>query len=178
MRLDRRRFLQLAGASAITTYMAPSGFAIPQITLRGKEAMPHELPPLPYAYDALEPHYDEATVRLHHDKHHATYVQGLNTAEDQIRKMLQAKDFAAAKAAIKAAAFNGSGHILHSIFWTNMKPGGGGQPQGELGQAINSAFDSFEAFKGFFLAAANSAEGSGWGVLACRPMNKTWKVCC
>jgi len=125
-----------------------------------------ELPPLPYAYDALEPHYDEATLRLHHDKHHAGYVTGLNAAVEQVGKMTASGDFAGAKAAAKAVAFHGSGHVLHSLFWTNMKPGGGGEPTGDLAKAIAGQFGSFDAFKKLFLATTNSVEGSGWGILA------------
>jgi len=128
----------------------------------------HELPQLPYAYDALEPHYDEQTVRLHHDIHHAGYVKGLNAAEEKIAAMLQSGDFAAAKAVCGELAFHGSGHILHSIFWTNMKPGGGGPPSGELAKAIEKQFGSYDAFKGLFLAATNAVAGSGWGILAYR----------
>ncbi len=132
--------------------------------------MAFELPPLPYAYDALEPHYDEETVRLHHDKHHAGYVKGLNAAVEQVAAMTKSGDFAGAKAVAKAMAFHGSGHTLHSIFWTNMKPGGGGEPGGELGGAIKKQFGSFEAFKGLFLATTNAVEGSGWGILAFCPV--------
>lgn len=133
--------------------------------------MAHELPPLPYGYNALEPHYDETTLRLHHDKHHAAYVKGLNAGEERLAAMLQSGDFAAVQSVCSALAFHGSGHILHSIFWTNMKPGGGGQPQGELGEAIAKQFGSAEGFTKLFLAATNAVEGSGWGVLAYRPMD-------
>ena len=128
--------------------------------------MPHELPALPYDYNALEPHYDEQTVRLHHDMHHAAYVAGLNAGEEKVAAMLKSGDFAAAKGVCKELAFHGSGHMLHSIFWTNMKPGGGGQPSGDLAAPIEKSFDSFDAFKGLFLAATNAVEGSGWGILA------------
>lgn len=133
--------------------------------------MAHVLPPLPYPPNALEPHYDEQTVRLHHDKHHQAYVDGLNAAEKQIAQMLQSGDFAGAKAACKALAFHGSGHLLHSTFWTNMKPNGGGVPTGELAAAINKQFGSFDSFKKLFLAATNAVEGSGWGILAHRKMD-------
>ena len=85
--------------------------------------------------------------------------------------MLQAGDFAAVKAACKELAFHGSGHILHSIFWTNMKPGGGGAPSGMVADAINEQFGSFDAFKGLFLAATNGVKGSGWGLLAYRKLD-------
>jgi Fe-Mn family superoxide dismutase len=130
--------------------------------------MPHELPPLPYGHGDLEPYYDEQTVRIHHDLHHAGYVKGLNDAEAKLQSALASNDFAAAKEICKAMAFHGSGHILHSIFWTNMKPKGGGAPSGKLAEAINTAFKGFEGFKSLFLAATNAVEGSGWGILAYR----------
>jgi Fe-Mn family superoxide dismutase len=133
--------------------------------------MAHELPPLPYSYDALEPYYDKETLTLHHDKHHAAYVAGLNAAEEKIKAALAAGDYTAAKALAKEQAFHGSGHILHSIFWTNMKPGGGGEPEGALAEAIARDFGSFEAFKALFVATTNAVEGSGWGVLAYRKMD-------
>jgi len=133
--------------------------------------MPHTLPELPYAYNALEPHYDEQTVRLHHDMHHAAYVKGLNAAEEKVAAMLKSGDFAAAKSVCADLAFHGSGHILHSIFWTNMKPGGGGAPSGALADAITKSFGSVEACGGLFLAATNAVAGSGWGILAYRKMD-------
>jgi len=128
----------------------------------------HELPELPYAYNALEPYYDEQTVRLHHDIHHAGYVKGLNAAQEKLAAMLQSGDYAAIKAVCAELAFHGSGHILHSMFWTNMKPGGGGAPSGELAEAIAKQAGSFDTFKALFLAATNAVAGSGWGVLAYR----------
>ena len=133
--------------------------------------MAHELPPLPYAYDALEPYYDEQTLRLHHDKHHAAYVAGLNAAEEKVQAMLKSGDYANARGVAGDLAFHGSGHILHSIFWTNMKPGGGGNPTGGLADAINKGFGGVDAFKGLFLATANAVQGSGWGILAYRKMD-------
>jgi len=136
----------------------------------------HELPALPYAYDALEPYYDEQTVRLHHDIHHAGYVKGLNAAQEKLAAMLQSGDYAAVKAVCAELAFHGSGHILHSIFWSNMKPGGGGAPTGELAQAIEKQAGSFDAFKSLLLAATNAVAGSGWGVLAYRPFDDSLVV--
>jgi Fe-Mn family superoxide dismutase len=175
MKVDRREFLRLAGLGALTTSLARLGVAGPNGE-EGEREMDFELPPLPYDYGALEPYYDEATVRLHHDKHHAGYVNGLNAAMKQVAAMTKSGDFAGAKAAAKALAFNGSGHMLHSIFWTNMKPGGGGEPTGELADAIKSNFGGFEAFKGLFLATTNAVEGSGWGVLAVCPVTHVLAV--
>lgn len=133
--------------------------------------MAHELPPLPYDYNALEPYLDEETLHLHHDKHHAGYVNNWNAVEEKVQAMLKSGDFAAARALSGDLAFNGSGAILHSILWTNMKPGGGGEPDGELADMINKHFINYEAFKGLFLATANAVQGSGWGILAYRKMD-------
>lgn len=130
--------------------------------------MPHELPPLPYAYDALEPYYDEETLHLHHDKHHAAYVNGRNAAEEKLKSMLQSGDLAAARTVAGELAFHGSGDLLHTIFWTNMKPDGGGEPSGKLAEAIDKSFGSYEAFKGLFIATANAVQGSGWAILGHR----------
>jgi Fe-Mn family superoxide dismutase len=167
--MNRREFFIAVGVSAAAVALPERGRTL-AVTEKGENQMPHhhELPQLPYAYDALEPHYDEQTVRLHHDIHHAGYVKGLNAAEEKIAAMLQSGDFAAAKAVCGELAFHGSGHILHSIFWTNMKAGGGGAPSGELAKAIEKQFGNYDAFKGLFLAATNAVAGSGWGVLAYR----------
>lgn len=131
--------------------------------------MSHELPQLPYAYDALEPHYDEATVRLHHDIHHKGYVDGLNNAEAKLVEAREKGDFGLIKHWERELAFHGSGHILHSLFWSNMTPNGGGTPAGSLGERINQDFGSFESFKKQFSAAAVAVEGSGWAVLVWNP---------
>ena len=126
----------------------------------------YELPPLPYAKDALEPYYDARTVELHHDKHHQGYVNGLNAALQKLAAARSAGDFAQVKHLEREVAFHGGGHLLHSVFWTNMKPGGGGEPSGELAAAIARDFGGFAAFSAQFRAVTNGVEGSGWGVLA------------
>jgi Fe-Mn family superoxide dismutase len=132
----------------------------------------HELPPLPYAYNALEPHIDEQTMTLHHDIHHLGYVNGLNAAEDKLAAARKAGDFAAIKAVSRDAAFHGSGHFLHAIFWPNMAPpgeGGGGSPDGNLAKQIDQDFGSTDALISHFNAAAGAVEGSGWGLLVWQP---------
>jgi Fe-Mn family superoxide dismutase len=168
--MNRREFLMAVGLGAATAAFPDRGPGLAVTNKGGSKEMSHhhELPPLPYAYDALEPYYDEQTVRLHHDIHHAGYVKGLNAAEEKIANMLQSGDFAAAKAVCGELAFHGSGHILHSIFWTNMRPGGGGAPSGDIAKVIEKQFGSSDAFKGLFLAATNAVAGSGWGILAYR----------
>ena len=132
----------------------------------------HKLPPLPYAYNALEPVIDEQTMHLHHDKHHAGYVKGLNEAEKKLAEARKTGDHSLIKHLEREAAFHGSGHILHSIFWNNLSPNGGGEPGGKLARAMNAEFGSYDAFKAQMIAATNSVEGSGWGVFAYQPILK------
>jgi superoxide dismutase, Fe-Mn family len=133
--------------------------------------MPYELPPLPYDYDALEPHIDEQTMRLHHGKHHQTYVDKANGALDgtewdnkPIEEVLQSLDSLPADKQT-VVRNNGGGHYNHSLFWESMKPGGGGEPSGALADAINSAFGSFEEFKNKMNATGAGQFGSGWAWL-------------
>lgn len=128
----------------------------------------HVLPPLPYPYDALEPYISQETLRLHHDKHHLAYVNNLNRAERELAAAREAGDFSLIRFWETELAFNGSGHILHSIYWTNMAPGGD-KPGPFISRQINMAFGDFDAFKKQFLAASNAVQGSGWGILAWNP---------
>lgn len=130
----------------------------------------YTLPDLPYDHAALEPHYSAEVLELHHDKHHAAYVKGAN---DTLQKLADARgsdNFESIVGLQKTLAFNLSGHILHSIFWTNLSPGGGDKPEGELADAIVENFGSFDGFKGQLTAATTTVQGSGWGVLAYDPM--------
>ncbi|MFC1477708.1 superoxide dismutase [candidate division KSB1 bacterium] len=127
--------------------------------------MAHTLPDLPYPYDAFTNVIDEETMHLHHDKHHAGYVTGLNAAEAGLAEARKNGDFKAVKHLSRELAFHGSGHILHTIFWENLSPDGGGTPEGELAGAIDREFGSFDLFKAQLTAATNAVEGSGWGVL-------------
>ena len=127
----------------------------------------YELPDLPYDYDALEPHISGEIMQLHHDKHHATYVAGANTALEKLEKAREeGADANEIRALSKNLTFNLGGHTNHSIFWKNLSPNGGGEPTGELTEAINRDFGSFEKFKDHFSAAATGLQGSGWAVLA------------
>ncbi|NLY38520.1 MAG: superoxide dismutase [Firmicutes bacterium] len=135
--------------------------------------MKHELPALPYDYAALEPYYEERTLRLHHGAHHKAYVDGLNNAELKLAEAREKGDFALVKHWERELAFHGSGHILHSIFWTNMKPGGGGPAIGPVAELIERDFGGFDQFKKQFSAAAAAVEGSGWALLCLvLPFNK------
>lgn len=136
----------------------------------------HRLPPLPYAYNALEPYIDEETMRLHHDKHHKSYVDGLNKAEIEMQKARRTNNFDLIKHWEREAAFNGAGHYLHTIFWHIMSPNGGGQPRGNLLQAINQSFGSFHQFKKHFSEAANKVEGGGWAILVWSPRARRLEI--
>jgi Fe-Mn family superoxide dismutase len=133
--------------------------------------MAYEVPPLPYDYAALEPHIDEQTMRLHHDKHHQAYVDKANGALDgtehegkPIEEVIANLD--ALPADIKGVVRNnGGGHLNHSLFWESMSPSGGGEPSGDLASAIGDAFGSFDAFKEQFEAAGANQFGSGWAWL-------------
>ena len=127
--------------------------------------MAHELPPLDYAYNALEPYIDEATMKLHHDIHHLAYVKGLNTAEEKLAAARESKDFALVKHWERELAFHGAGHFLHCIFWKNLSPNGGGRPEGTLLAQLQRDFGSYEGFEAQFKAAATAVEGSGWALL-------------
>jgi Fe-Mn family superoxide dismutase len=133
--------------------------------------MPFEVPPLPYAYDALVPHIDEQTMRIHHDKHHQAYVDNANKAldgtewadkpvEDVLRNLDNVPEDKRT-----AVRNNAGGHANHTLFWTVMGPNGGGQPSGDLASAIDSAFGDFDAFKEKLSQAGITRFGSGWGWL-------------
>ena len=129
----------------------------------------HKLPRLPYAYNALEPYISEEIMRLHHTKHHQSYVDGLNRAEKELEKARKSGDFSLVKHWSRELAFHGSGHYLHTIFWQNMSPKGGGTPRGALLREIEKYFGSFDAFKRHFTEAAKAVEGVGWAILVWSP---------
>jgi len=131
--------------------------------------MAHTLPELPYAPEALEPVMDAETVRLHHGKHHAAYVAGLNHAETKLAEARKTGDFALIKHWERELAFHGSGHILHSLWWENLAPAAGGEPTGDLAAAIAAEWGSFATMKAELAAATKAVEGSGWGILAWNP---------
>ena len=125
------------------------------------------LPTLPYK--SLDPVIDDQTLALHHDKHHAAYVAGANKALDELAKARDAGDFALVKHWERDLAFNGSGCILHAMYWASMWPGGRGKSEGALADAIEQSFGSQAKMQAQFAAATKAVEGSGWGVLAWEP---------
>ena len=130
----------------------------------------YTLPDLPYDYAALEPHISAKIMELHHDKHHATYVAGANTALEKMAEARANGDGAAAAKLSKDLQFNLGGHVNHSVFWNNLSPEGGDKPEGELAAAIDDHFGSFDAFRDHFTAAATTIQGSGWAILALEPV--------
>ncbi|MCA9302675.1 MAG: superoxide dismutase [Phycisphaerales bacterium] len=133
------------------------------------------LPDLPYGYDALEPAIDAETMTIHHDKHHAGYVAGLNKALAMLHAIRWEKgDPGTIQHWERQLSFHAGGHVNHTLFWTGMAPanhGGGGEPTGKLADAIKRDFGSFDKFSWQFQAAAKSVEGSGWGWLVYEPMS-------
>ena len=130
------------------------------------------LPELPYDYAALQPHLSARIVQLHHSKHHAAYVQGVITALDRLAEARAADQWLTIVGLESTLAFNLSGHVLHSILWTNLSPDGGGEPEGELANAIVDEFGSFTAFRNQMSRAAATVQGVGWAILAYDPLGR------
>jgi Fe-Mn family superoxide dismutase len=172
--MNRREFLARAPAAAAGLFLVPACRAL----AREEEAAPaplHELPPLPYAFDALEPAIDARTMEIHHGKHHAAYVANLNKAlaghPDLAKRPLEEllRNLDAVPEAIRTSVRNnGGGHFNHSLFWTAMRPGKEGTPEGKLAAAIDATFGGYAKFKESFTAAAMGCFGSGWAWLALR----------
>ena len=132
----------------------------------------YTLPDLSYDYGALDPHISGRIMELHHSKHHAAYVAGANQALEQLAAARDGNDFGKINQLEKNLAFHLGGHINHSVFWKNLSPDGGGEPDGDLGAAIDEHFGSFEKFKAQFDAAALGLQGSGWAILAWDSLGK------
>jgi len=132
----------------------------------------YTLPDLPYDYSALEPHISGKIMELHHGKHHAAYVKNANTVLEQLGEARLKEDFSRLAALERALAFNLSGHILHSIFWQNLMPKGGGSPQGDFATAIQKNFGGFDRFRKQLTEVASTIMGSGWAALVWEPLGK------
>jgi Fe-Mn family superoxide dismutase len=169
--------LQIAGAGAATLALAKAGCAqetggamtLPPAFAKAYNGSEYVLPPLPYGYGDLEPLHEERTLRIHHDKHHAGYVRGLNKAVAALAEARKSGDLARIKPLSRALAFHGSGHVLHTLYWNSMTPGGAEVP-GHLADLMKRSFGSVEAGKAHFAGATKAVEGSGWGVLAYEPI--------
>jgi superoxide dismutase, Fe-Mn family len=130
----------------------------------------YELPNLPYDYADLEPHLSARILELHHGKHHRAYVEGLNATLDKLAAARADRDLGAIVGLEKTLAFNLSGHVLHSLYWENLSPDGGGKPDGELAAAIDEHFGSFDGFQSQLTQATVTVQGSGWGALVWEPI--------
>jgi len=130
----------------------------------------YTLPDLPYDYSALEPHISGRIMELHHDKHHATYVKGANTALEKLHDLQAEADFSTLSLWERNLAFNVSGHALHSIFWTNLSPDGGAEPSGALASELERAFGGFATFRQQMSEAAATVQGSGWALASWEPI--------
>lgn len=172
--ISRREVIAGAGLAAAVGLLSNflSSEALAEAPKEGKAAFMHGVPPLPYPEDALEPVIDKLTVKIHHDKHFAGYVQGLNATLGEIDKSRKNGDFKAIKALSRDLAFNGSGVVLHWIYFSTIGPKAGGKPSGLMAELIRRDFGSFEAFWGQFAAASKTVEASGWGILAWEPFSK------
>lgn len=181
LEISRREMIKLgsvAGLLALTGgvgaaeiehggYAHAAGEGLPEAYADGR----YTLPALPYAYNALEPLYEERILKIHHDKHHAGYVRGLNKTLDKLEAARKANDYSSIKSLSRALAFHGSGHVLHSLFWHSMKPGGS-KPPAALAKAMTENFGSVQICQTQFAAATKKVEASGWGVLAYEPVGR------
>jgi Fe-Mn family superoxide dismutase len=132
----------------------------------------YTLPDLPYDYSALEPHISAQIMELHHDKHHATYVKGANTALEKLADARAKDDYALVGKLTKDLSFNHAGHVLHSLFWQNLGPDAGGEPVGELATQLSTDFGDFASFKKQMIETATTIQGSGWAVAAWDSMSQ------
>lgn len=134
--------------------------------------MTYTLPDLPYDYSALEPTYSGKVLELHHGKHHNAYVTGANATFEKLAEARGRGDYAGVVGLEKTLAFNLSGHVLHTLFWQNLSPDGGGRPEGELAAALDQEFGSFADFQRHLSEVTTTVQGSGWGALTWDPLGR------
>lgn len=180
-KMNRRQFLTLGGTTLAGLSLAsalPFAARGSENTARNEGASSlsesdfYTLPSLPYAYDALEPHIDTETMRLHHDIHFAGYTKGLNQALEKLASARVEDDYTLIAHWENQLAFNGAGYVLHTVFFENMAPAGSTAPGADLQKVVSKHFGSFEAFKKHFSAAAQKVQGSGWGILGFQPLGR------
>ena len=152
------------------TTMEPKGATTPAPAAAMAGPPTYTLPDLPYT--SLEPVIDDATLAVHHAKHHAGYVKGANAAVEALEKARAAGDFALIKNWERALAFHGSGHVLHTLYWTSLWPGGRGEPSDDLAKALDASLGGKDKMLAQFAAATKDVEASGWGVLAWEPVGQ------
>jgi Fe-Mn family superoxide dismutase len=166
----------LRSSTAAALYKKSVVLVGPRVALEQKR-LKHVLPDLPYDYNALEPLISAEIMQLHHQKHHATYVNNLNVTEEKMAEALQKGDVRASIALQPALRFNGGGHINHCIFWTNLtKKGNGGEPSGALLEAIKRDFGGVQQLQDSLSAASVAVQGSGWGWLGLNKAQKRLQI--
>jgi Fe-Mn family superoxide dismutase len=173
MTLSRYEWLKIVGGSAVASLalLRSDQGAAAESPVQPGGIVPYALPDLPYKPNALEPHLNAEIVTIHHDKHHAAYVKGLNTALAGLEEARKKGDFSGVQALSRALAFHGSGHILHTLYFANLAPKST-PPDGALLDAIKAQFGSVETLTGQMSEATSSVAGSGWGVLAYEPIGR------
>ncbi|MDZ4724355.1 MAG: superoxide dismutase [candidate division Zixibacteria bacterium] len=192
MTQERRDFLKIAGGAIAAGAALASPLLSAQTaanngtssesesTSTQGEVTVHQLPTLPYDFNALEPHIDATTMEIHHGKHHQSYVTNLNQAEVELAKARSTGDFNLIQHWSRQLSFNYGGHYLHSMFWKVMAPtgnGGGGEPSDVLSIKLSVDFGSVDLFRKQFTAAASRVEGSGWALLHYRPSDQRLIIC-
>lgn len=165
----RSELFKMAGASFVGA--SAIGVSMPRAASAAAGGGEYTLPPLPYAADALEPHIDAKTLTIHHDKHHAGYVRGLNGTLAKLADAQKAGDFAQIQSLCRALGFHGSGHLLHTLYFGGLSPKSK-PPSGALLRAINKDFGSVDTLQAQLAAASKTVAGSGWGALAYEPLGK------
>ena len=176
--ISRREALKTIGVGALAASLgcAASASALAAEGAELSTVLPasqaYELPPLPYAFDALQPVLNESLVRIHYAKHSAAYFDGLNTTLRKLEAARAADEFSRVRALSRDLAFSGSGAVLHALYWMGLKPGEQSRPKGTLAAAMNRDFGSFEAFRQQLLEASKQVQGSGWGILAYEPVGR------
>lgn len=151
------------------TIIGAAAIGLPTESMAAESAGEYTLPPLPYPEDALEPHLDARTLAIHKGKHHAGYVRGLNSTLAALQEANGKGDYAHVQALSRALAFHGSGHVLHTLYFSNLGPKPK-PPSGALRKAIDAQFGSVDTFQAHLAAATNKVAGSGWGMLAYEPL--------
>jgi Fe-Mn family superoxide dismutase len=176
--ISRRNALKTIGLGALAASLscAAGGSALadddPAIQMPPPAPRAYELPPLPYAFGALQPVLDEKLVRIHYARHSAGYFRGLNATLKDLEAARAAGEFSRIRALSRDLAFNGSGAVLHALYWMGLKPGEQSEPKGTLAAAINRDFGSPGALRRQLLEAAKHVHGSGWGILAFEPVGR------
>lgn len=176
--MNRRMFLKHSGSAlaglSLAGWLSSAAAVDAEETavLPQEAALPYTLPPLPYAYEALEPHIDAETMRLHHDIHFAGYTRGLNKALSELETARSTGDYTLIQHWENQLAFNGAGYVLHTVFFQNMTASGSSRPSEPLQRRLGEHFGSFDAFKAHFSKAAATVQGSGWGLLGFQPLGQ------